>query len=80
MERPKYFKVKVYKTGVRLIPIFNDDVAEVKHGKWIDGQCSECGCDIPAHMEDWHWVKDMNAKYCPNCGAYMRQRKGKKTE
>jgi len=51
------------------------DVVEVKHGEWVDDYCSECGCDIPAYIEDWHWKKDMNAKYCPNCGAYMRERK-----
>lgn len=69
MNMPKYFKVEENKTEIRVIP--TDDVAEVKHGKWIDGQCSECGCDVPAYIEDWHWIKDMDAKYCPMCGAKM---------
>ena len=42
-----------------------------KKGKWIDGHCSECGCDVPAYIIDWKWTKDMDAKYCPNCGAEM---------
>lgn len=42
-----------------------------KTGKWIDGRCSECGCDVPAYIIDWKWQKDMDAKYCPNCGIEM---------
>jgi hypothetical protein len=42
-----------------------------KKGKWIDGHCSECGCDVPAYMNDWKWIKDMDAKFCPICGAEM---------
>ncbi len=41
-------------------------------GHWIDGHCSECGCDVPAYIVDWKWQKDMDAKFCPNCGADMR--------
>ena len=40
-------------------------------GHWIDGYCSECGCDVPAYIVDWKWQKDMDAKYCPNCGCRM---------
>ena len=39
-------------------------------GRWIDGHCSICGCDIPAYIIDWKWQKDMDAKFCPNCGSY----------
>ena len=46
--------------------------AERKKGRWIDGQCSICGCDIPAYIIDWKWQKDMDANFCPNCGADMR--------
>ena len=45
---------------------------EPKTGHWVHGEyCSECGCDVPAYIIDWKWQKDMNAKYCPNCGAKM---------
>ena len=44
---------------------------ERKTGRWVDGQCSNCGCDTPAYIIDWKWQKDMDANYCPNCGAYM---------
>lgn len=50
------------------------DVAPVKHGRWYladDGDgvvCSECGedfCNIYLEVDRF--------KYCPNCGAYMRE-------
>ena len=45
---------------------------EPKTGHWVHGEyCSECGCDVPAYIIDWKWQKDMNVKYCPNCGAKM---------
>lgn len=47
------------------------DVAPVIHAKWEDEQCSNCHCDMPAFIIDWKWQKDMNATYCPNCGAKM---------
>lgn len=53
------------------IPIPRGEPVPVRHGKWIDGHCSLCGCDVPAYIEDWKWEKDMNAKYCPMCGARM---------
>jgi len=49
------------------------DVAEVRHGRWIDlndsivaGICSVCGW-----KSIWQesYVVEMN--YCPNCGAHM---------
>ena len=46
--------------------------AERKKGKWVNGQCSECGCDVPAYIIDWKWQKDMDAKFCPMCGAKMK--------
>ena len=44
-----------------------------KKGKWVNGQCSECGCDVPAYIIDWKWQKDMDAKFCPMCGAKMKK-------
>ncbi len=47
---------------------------EPKTGQWVNGEyCSECGCDVPAYIIDWRWQKDMDAKYCPNCGAKMAE-------
>lgn len=49
------------------------DVVEVKHGEWIkfdegDCYCSNCGITL----EDW--VQGIFYKFCPNCGADMRER------
>ena len=48
------------------------DAVERKKGKWVNEQCSECGCDVPAYIIDWKWQKDMDAKFCPMCGAKMK--------
>lgn len=51
-----------------------EDVAEVKHGKWIHAsvdmgffrfRCSECGLD------DVYDEEREQYRYCPNCGARM---------
>lgn len=50
------------------------DVAEVKHGRWYladDGDgvvCDECGTDFCVLLNEV-----MRFRYCPNCGAYMRE-------
>lgn len=53
------------------------DVAEVRHGRWIRQPseisgldvefCSECGQGMNERNQFW------NAKYCPHCGALMRE-------
>ena len=45
--------------------------SEEKTAEWIDGTCSNCHCDVPAYIIDWKWQKDMDAKYCPQCGSKM---------
>lgn len=53
------------------------DVVELKHGRWYladDGDgvvCSECGEDFCVLLNEV-----MRFKYCPNCGAYMRETYG----
>lgn len=49
------------------------DVAEVRHGKWIDEGdmdfvCSECGLMATADFIDVHTGKP-TMNFCPNCGA-----------
>lgn len=41
------------------------------HAKWSDSKCSNCDCDAPAYIIDWKWQKDIDAKWCPQCGARM---------
>jgi len=51
-----------------------EEEQEQKMGRWVNGEyCSECGCDVPAYIIDWKWQKDMDAKYCPMCGAKMSE-------
>lgn len=40
----------------------------VRHGRWNDdGSCSVCG-----HC-DWDFMESKYFRYCPNCGADMRE-------
>ena len=50
-------------------------IMKLPSARWIDGHCSNCGCDVPAYIIDWKWQKDMDANFCPNCGADMRGEK-----
>lgn len=56
------------------------DVAEVRHGKWIDdGDCYYCShCNAAydfldvATIEGFHFTRlTADYNYCPNCGAKM---------
>ena len=55
--------------------------AEVKHGRWyladngVDLVCSECNGSFGVFFNEL-----MRFKYCPNCGAYMRETYGDKNE
>ena len=53
---------------------------EPKIGHWVHSEycdyCSECGCDIPAYIIDWKWHKDVEVKYCPQCGSKMESEAG----
>ena len=48
------------------------DVAEVKHGRWIEekgkvAKCSVCKKETEADIWGQYWL----SPYCPNCGARM---------
>ena len=71
-----------YKASVKrvLMQAPEADAVEVKHGEWEDRpnpqwkaydirHCSKCGWNIPKNNLR---KKDLNWKYCPNCGADMR--------
>lgn len=44
-------------------------VREVKRGRWISERCSACGEWAPS--DGYGWIRE--TKYCPNCGADMRE-------
>ena len=48
------------------------DVAEVRHGKWVNDICSVCGRVNPTITEDFcgNYMSKPLA-YCTNCGAKM---------
>lgn len=49
------------------------DVAEVRHGKWVNDICSVCERVNPTITEDFcgNYISKPLA-YCPHCGADMR--------
>jgi len=71
----EHYAYGVMRGEVRVAPAA--DVVEVRHGRWYladDGDgavCSECGTDFCALLNEV-----MRFKYCPNCGAYMRETYG----
>ena len=44
------------------------DVAEVKHGEWVNGKCSECGGAAPFWSMATTYYR---SNFCQNCGARM---------
>lgn len=44
-------------------------VREVKRGRWISERCSACGEWAPS--DGYGWIRE--TKYCPNCGADLRE-------
>lgn len=58
--------------GVDKIPAA--DVAEVVHGKWEPGNpiCPVCGENKFKDLDADVWA-DWQPKFCPNCGALMRE-------
>lgn len=69
----EHYAYGVMKGELRIAPAA--DVVEVKHGHWIfrhsnseQVYCSECALILDGVAEVF--------KYCPNCGAYMRETYG----
>lgn len=58
-----------------LVRVPTVDAELVKHGRWINGKCSECGCDrviTKVYRDDEvAWTATYKDNYCPNCGAKM---------
>lgn len=52
------------------------DVAEVKHGRWEPGNpiCPVCGENKFKDLDADVWA-DWQPKFCPNCGALMKEDK-----
>lgn len=46
------------------------DVAQVVHGRWIDGKCSNCGVDIPTN-DAYDIIFGSECHFCYYCGAKM---------
>ena len=71
----EHYAYGIMRGEVRMAPAA--DAEPVRHGRWYladDGDgvvCSECGEDFCALLNE-----AMRFKYCPNCGAYMRETYG----
>ena len=49
------------------------DVAPVRHGRWVNGKCDNCG----EHAPYWCLATTFHeSNYCPNCGAKMEVQDG----
>lgn len=60
-------------SGVKILNQFPvADVAQVRHGRWIDGDpyCPICRKDKFRGLDADVWA-DWQPDYCPNCGAKM---------
>ena len=50
------------------------DAEPVKHGRWINGKCSECGCTPLRKVYlrgELVYEEQFDYDFCPNCGAKM---------
>ena len=51
------------------------DVEPIRHGRWINGKCSECGCDRVITKiyrgDEVIWTASYKDNYCPTCGVKM---------
>lgn len=71
----EHYAYDIIKRELMVAP--GSDVTEVKRGRWYladDGDgvvCDECGTDFCVLFNEV-----MRFKYCPNCGAYMRETYG----
>ena len=55
-----WIRYKMFERNIKNAPTI--DAVPVKHGRWINDNCSECGLYV--------YHGDMR-NYCPNCGARM---------
>ena len=66
----KYFTRKTVLLLVEMLCKTAPAIDTVKHGKWINGDCSECGYPIPTD-DRIDFIKKDEVHYCYNCGAKM---------
>ena len=53
----------------------SEDVAPVRHARWLDGKCTICGWEEPdvctwLGYDSEAWIE---TPYCPNCGSKMME-------
>ena len=57
----------------------NKDVEEVRHAKWVDENCSNCGTRMPIttvyYRGNLVFKYEGEINYCPNCGAIIDKEK-----
>lgn len=81
-EREDLLSIYLVKEAIDKMP--SADVAEVKHGKWIENstgtshKCSVCGCpvlyvfDMDLSYREHSDYCECLSNFCPHCGADMR--------
>ena len=75
--RERAIYCRVHETGIMIAVMRSEDVAPVRHGRWIDKPTGRCGqwqawcsacdkkCGCGGTLETQHKI------FCPNCGAMM---------
>ena len=68
------FGCETYKEWLENLPVV--DVQEVKHAKWKDECCTNCGTSkfvmkAVRGFDEVIYEYEGEANYCPNCGAKM---------
>ena len=46
------------------------DAEPVRHGRWVNGDCSECGYPVPTD-DRIDYIAEEDCLYCHHCGAKM---------
>ena len=81
-EMPKYYKIHTDGCAVELEPIYTE-LVPVVHGRWLkteepigwhEVECVECSACHDSWIADEEYGLDFADfwKYCPNCGAHMK--------
>lgn len=69
--------IENFNRDIQIVRTALADAVPVAHGEWVKSEsmprsarCSVCGCWVTRHSVSENWFR-----YCPHCGADMREEK-----